>query len=478
MKKYINIFVCICLFFSSCTPDFINRVPISTATQDLYYQSDKDFQDALTGVYAAIRSQYSSMYIYSDQRADDSWVAQAKNNSATYSDQFTMHSGDGQISSTWQNYYQAIYRANLLLERIEGVDIPNKARYIAETRFLRAVCYFDLVRIFGDVPSITTVLSVADCYATPRTSVQSIYNEIILPDLLSAEGVLLASYPSADVGRPTRGAVKGLLGRVYLTLHDFQNAEIKLQEVTTLGYDLEPDYESIFYPATEHHKGYIWDIEYEAGVGCGSRFGNDFSPNDANISAYFGIRGTCNEWNNPTREFMDMFEPGDIRKIISVGEYGGFTRSNGEWQQLQGGCAQTYTKKYMVAGSPASGDSPANWKYIRYADVLLILAEAMNENVKTAEAIPHLNRVRARAQVSEYPLTMNQADTRAAIELERRLELCFEGHRWFDLLRWGKAYETCRSIGMEPHMTVFPIPLSQLQLINDPAILWQNPGYY
>ena len=478
MKKYINIFVCACLFFSSCSSDFINRVPVSTATQDLYYQSDKDFQDALTGVYAAVRTQYNNMYLFSDQRADDSWVQQAKNNNATYSDQFTTQSNDGGCSTAWQNYYQAIFRANNLLDKIESVDIPLKARYIAETRFLRAVCYFDLVRIFGDVPAITTVLSVSDCYNTPRTPVSDIYNDIILPDLRAAESALPTSYAAVDLGRPTLGAAKGLLGRVYLTLGDFQNAESKLQEVTTMGYDLESDYESIFYNATEHHKGYIWDLEYESGVGAGSNKVNNFMPNDAGMAAYFGVRGTGNEWNNPTQQLIDLYEPGDIRKLISVGERSGFTDANGNFISIQGGTCQTYTKKYLVNGSPSAGDDASNWKYIRYADVLLMLAEAMNENGKTEQAIPHLNRVRARAQVSEYPLTMNQVDTRAAIEKERRLELCFEGHRWFDLLRTGKAYETCRSIGMEPHMTVFPIPLSQILLVNDPAVLWQNPGYY
>jgi len=477
MKKYIIISVCTVLLFSACTSSFIDHAPISTATQDLYYKSDKDFQDALTGVYASVRTQYRDMYLFGDVRADDSWIQQAKNNNATYSDQFTSQSNDGGCSTAWSNYYQAIFRANLLLEKIEDVDIPRKARYIAETRFLRAVCYFDLVRIFGDVPPVTSVLSVKECYSLARAPVSTIYNEIILPDLLAAESGLPATYASADVGRPTLGAAKALLGRVYLTLGNFQQAESKLMEVTTMGYDLEPDYESIFYNANKRHKGYIWDIEYESGVGCGSNKVNNFMPNDANMAAYFNVRGTGNEWNNPTQQLIDLYEPGDIRKLISVGERSGFTDRNGNWVPIQGGTCQTYTKKYLVNGSPAAGDDAANWKYIRFADVLLMLAEAMNENGKTAQAIPHLNRVRARAKVSEYPLTMNQAETRAAIEKERRLELCFEGHRWFDLLRTGKAYETMKSFGMEPHMTVFPIPLAQLQLVNDPAVLWQNPGY-
>ena len=477
MKKYINIFVCASLILTSCSSDFIDLLPKSSVTQDRYYQTDNDFADALTGVYAPIRSRYNEFWIYGDQRSDDSWVQPAKSNAATYSDQFTMNSNEGELSSAWNNYYQAIFRANNLLEKLEPLavsDIPKKNQYFAETSFLRALCYFDLVRIFGPVPAVTTVLSITDAYKTPRAPVNDIY-DIILADLKAAES-LPTSYSGADIGRPTQGAAKALLGRVYLTRGDFANAESKLQEVTGMSYALVDDFESIFNPANKRNREYIFDIEYESGVSAGSVLTNRCMPNHAGMQTFYGVPGTGNEWNNPTQVLIDLFEQNDKRKDISIGTPGGFYNADGDFITLPSTTNQAYTKKYLYRIA-AANDSPVNWHYMRYADVLLMLAEAMNENGKTSQAIPYLNMIRNRAGVSEYPTSMSQSDTRAALEKERRLELCFEGHRWFDLVRWGKAYDTLKDKGMAPYMTLFPIPLNQVQLVNDPAIMPQNQGY-
>ena len=134
-----------------------------------------------------------------------------------------------------------------------------------------------------------------------------------------------------------------------------------------------------------------------------------------------------------------------------------------------------YTRKYITRITTAN-DSPANWKVIRYADVLLMYAEALNENGKTAAALPYLNQIRTRAGVT--PLErLTQAEMRANIVLERRMELAFEGHRWFDLVRTGQAYNVMQKYGMKPHHTLWPIPFAQIQLINDRTIFPQNPGY-
>lgn len=478
MKKNIIFYVCISIFFSSCTTDFIDLLPISTVTVDQYYQTDKDFADAITGIYVPLRARYNNFYIFGDLRADDSWQEIAKADVQTYSDQFTMNSNEPQLLSAWTDYYQSIFRANKLLTEIEILDekeIPNKSHYIAEARFLRALCYFDLVRIFGPVPVPTNVLSTEEAYQTPRATIDDVFN-IIIEDLKAAESLPI-SYDEANIGRPTRGAAKALLGRVYLTKKDFLNAESKLFEVTNMGYELLDDYESIFDPANEHHKEYIFDYEYESGVNAGSQLTNLMCPNSAAFQSFYGVPGTGNERNSPTQALIDLFEPNDKRKDISVGTKGGFFDETGNFVPLPSTTNQTYTKKYLTR-IDAANDSPVNWKIIRYADVLLMLAESMNENGKTREAILYLNKIRKRAGVDEYPVTMNQLMVREAIEKERRLELCFEGVRWFDIVRTGKAYDIMKDFGMEPYMTVFPIPLNQVQLINDSAILPQNPGYH
>jgi len=479
MKKKIYISVCLFLILSSCSQSFIDLIPVSSVTVDIIYKTDKDFSDALTATYTPIRNQYQDFWMLADMRADDSWEEYPKNNDQSYCDLFTLHSGHGIMNNTWQRYYQAIFRANTILRKIEDFDessIPNKKRYIGEARFLRALCYFDLVRIFGAIPAVTLDISVSEAYKTPRTPVESIYNDIIIPDFQAAESALPASYTGTNVGRPTTGAAKALLGRVYLTIKDFPKAESKLMEVTTMGYELLPNFNDLFDYSNKRHKEYIYNIEYQGGVNGGSVFTNSFLPNFPEMATFFGVVGQGLENNNPTRALIAMFEDHDTRKEMTVGIPGGYYNAAGEFRPLPVFTCQTYTKKYLTR-EPAREDSPADWKVIRYGDVLLMLAEAMNENGKTEQAIPYLNQIRKRAGVDEYPTTMNKAETFAAIEKERRLELSFEGVRWFDLVRWGKAYEVMSSKGMQPHMILYPIPLSQVQLINDPAILPQNPGY-
>jgi hypothetical protein len=478
MKKILFSIIALTLA-SSCSNDFISLLPRSTVSVDVMYKNDKDFADAMIGVYNSIQAQYQNFNVFGDIRGDDSEEQIFKNNSQAASDLFTITSSDALVGNAWRNYYQAIFRANTILEKLAPMDtaaVPNKARYEAEARFLRALCYFDLVRIFGGVPAITTTLTIEESYKVPRETVENVYSRIIIPDLTAAEA-LPTSWGGSEVGKPTGGAAKALLGRVYLTIKDYPKAEAKLMEVTGMGYDLLPDYNDLFdYSRDEHHSEYIFDIEYESGMGEGSNFTTSFFPNFSDMNTYYGIVGAGQEHNNPTAELIALFEENDLRKRVSVGVTGGFWDDENVFHALPTSTNQTYTMKYFTNQSVIN-DSNANWKVIRYGDVLLMLAEALNENNKTAQAVPWINEIRSRAGVSTYPVAISQSDMRAAIEKERRLELSFEGVRWFDLVRTGKAYDALKDEGMTQHMTLFPIPLSQVQLINDPAILSQNPGY-
>ena len=463
----------------SCTEKFIDLPPISSVSVDVVYKTDKDFLDGLTATYNTLQQQYQNFYIFGDIRADDSWQSIYKNNSQSFSDAFVTSSSDPLMNSTWQNYYQAIFRINTILEKIKSADVAvvkNKDRYIAEAKFLRALSYFDLVRIFGAVPMITTPITTDEGYKLGREKVDVIYSKVIIPDLTDGESILPLKFTGSDVGRPTKGAAKAMFGKVYLTLKDFAKAETKLQEVTTIGYSLLPVYNDLFdYSKNEHHSEYIFDIEYEEGVGEGSRLTNAFAPNSQPFTTYFGIGGNGDEQNSPTQGLIDIFDKNDKRKDITVGVTGGFYNKDSVFVKLPTSTNQTYTKKYITTVAVIN-DSRANWKVIRYADVLLMLAEALNENGKTTEAITKLNLVRTRAGLIGYSdLTKDVA--RDKIYLERRLELSFEGVRWFDLLRTGQAFTTMQRFGMLPYMTVFPVPLSQVQLINNPSVLPQNEGY-
>ena len=251
MKKLFNVRVIVFLsmFTVSCTQKFIDLPPISSVSVDVVYKTDKDFLDGLTATYNTLQQQYQNFYIFGDIRADDAWQSIYKNNSHSYSDAFVTNSADPLMHTTWQNYYQAIFRINTILEKIKSADVivvKNKDRYIAEAKFLRALCYFDLVRIFGAVPMITTPITTDEGYKVGREKVDVIYTKVIIPDLTDAENVLPLKFTGSDVGRPSKGAAKALLGRVYLTLKDFSKAAPKLQEVTTMGYSLLPVYNDLF----------------------------------------------------------------------------------------------------------------------------------------------------------------------------------------------------------------------------------------
>ena len=475
MKKYLIIISLI--LFASCS-DFIDLQPNDTVSINQMFNSESDFRDAINASYAPLRPRYNQMYIYGDLAGDDAWKEVIRGTSSYFTDVFTLNENDGMLSNTWRDYYQIISRVNLVLEKIEGSNIPNLDRYAGEARFLRALSYFDLVRIFGDVPAIKNTLSIEDAYNSRREKVELIYNDIIIPDLIDAANKLPVSYSGTNVGRATKGAAKSLLGKVYLYCKDFTKAENVLKEVTTMGYSLLADYNDLWKYENERHSEYIFDVEYiSGGFGQGNSFTYSFYPMSTAYMSFLGVGGGAGgEDINPTQILVKLFEtsPGDLRQAKTVDATGGFINAQGVFVKFIQ--AATICKKYETRLA-TTGDGHANWKVIRYADVLLMLAEAMNENGKTAEAIPYMNIVRKRAGVDEYPTTMSKAETFDAIEKERRLELSFEGHRWFDLVRWGKAYEVLKGNGMKEYMTVFPIPLTQLQVINNTDILWQNPGY-
>ena len=478
MKKLFSLVALASLLLVSCNKEFIEIPPVSTVSVDALYQTDKDFQDAVVAAYNTLQVQYQDFWIYGDIRADDVRQEVVKTDPWYFSDAFILSSDNDLLRTTWRNYYNIINRTNTILAKIESADVAvvtNKQRHIGEARFLRAFAYFDLVRIFGDVPLLTTPISTNDAYQQAREKTDKIYDELIIKDLLEAENLLSVRYTGTDVGRATKGAAKALLGRAYMTRKDFVKAEAKLLEVTGLGYALLPSYNDLFdYSKNEHHSEYIFDIEYEEGIGEGSVFTNRFFPNSAAMADVFGVKGGLTEANSPSPGLFALFTNEDRRKDINV-QKDGFIDKTGKFVRLPSATSQAYTKKYITPVG-TTNDSRANWKVIRYADVLLLYAEALNENGKTDQALPFINQVRTRAGVPGYS-GLTKDDLREKIYVERRLELSFEGVRWFDLVRTDRAYETLKSLGMKEYMTVFAIPLGQIQLINNPTLFPQNPGY-
>ena len=338
MKKMISIAFIVSILMMSCKKDFIAKTPVSTISVDALYKTDKDFQDAVIGIYFGFRDPYQNFWQFGDLRADDVQHDPASGLEQIRTDNFVTDNSDNLLASSWRSYYIIINRANVLLSKIETADVAivkNKARHKAEAQFLRALAYFNLVRIFGDVPLLTKPITSEEAYKIGRDKVDKIYTDLIIKDLVEAENNLPVKYTGTDVGRATKGAAKALLGRVYLTRKDFVKAEAKLQEVTTLGYALLNNFNDLFdYTKDEHHSEYIYDIEYiSGGFGLGSSFTNTFTlefqfagaPLVNELFRRFHIPpGAGGSAGNPTASFREAFDPNDLRKentAVKVQEY-------------------------------------------------------------------------------------------------------------------------------------------------------------
>ncbi|RYF88313.1 MAG: RagB/SusD family nutrient uptake outer membrane protein, partial [Chitinophagaceae bacterium] len=418
----------------ACNKDFIDLQPISSASNGSFYKTAADIKVAVSGAYAGMQAGGISTnnYIFGEISSDNTYpVASGSVTDQDEFDRFYIRTTNPFISSRWNDGYQAISRANTILERIDAIemDATLKARYIAEAKFIRAYLYFELVRTYGDVPLVTKSLtsSLNEAYEYGRTPVAEVYAQIE-KDLAEAEPALPLSYTGADIGRVTIGAAKALLGKVLITQRKFDLAGVKFKEVIDLNRYDTVAYASAFDPGLKNGREAVFEIQFAAGMnGEGNPWPNSFAPqNSGNAVIAFGGGGN----NRPTQDLIDAYEPGDIRKDYSLAT----SYVNAAGQTIQ----DVYVRKYR--SNPAiNGDNPNNIPVIRYADVLLMYAECLNEAAynPAGDAMRYLNMIRRRARLPEKTAIdiPSQEAFRLAMEQERRVEFAFEGHRWFDLVR-------------------------------------------
>jgi hypothetical protein len=320
-----------------------------------------------------------------------------------------------------------------------------------------------------------------------------VYTQII-QDLTQADSLLprRETYSGSDVGRASKGAAAGLLAKVYLTLGKYALAVQYCQEVDTLGYALNPDYMDNFDPVNKNTVESVFEIQYS---GATDSYSNDFFTNNffqaAWASTYTAPRSVswmpaAYGWDQPTQEFVDSYEPGDLRKDETI-LYNGCPQIFGNAYDSTYSGTGFNLRKFLVSPSisPAYNTDPEDFPAMRYADVLLMEAEAQNELGNTAAAATPLNRVRARAGLGAVT-GLNQTQFRDTVLHERRMELAFEGQRWFDLIRQynngNQAYAVgfFQSIGKSNFVAnpskfvLLPIPLADIQANPNLA---QNPGY-
>ena len=467
--------------FSSCS-DFLEQNPQTDLSENDFYKTADDILSAVNGAYSSLQEGdiYGNWYVFGEIPSDNT-RNQLSGSVTTQNefDQFYIDTQNSMIANFWKAAYKVINRTNTILGRIDGIEINTELanRYKLECKFIRALMYFNLVRVYGDVPLVLKEISISESYDILREPKENVYNQIIA-DLKEAQD-LPVSYSTAEDGRATQGAAKALLANVYMTLHKYAEAETILAEIINSGrYSLLENtpgslnidgYKNVFSPVNHNSKEGIFEIQFlKGGYGEGSNYANNFAPENSgtNVVAVGGTGGN----NIPEMDIYNAYEEGDLRRdfSMSLGYYD--NRKNNEWVESR------YVCKFMDVPYQ-NNDASNNYPVIRYADVILMYAEALNQNGKTAEACKYLNMTRRRGfgyqttETSPVDLqTTDKAQFALMGEQERRVELAFENHRWFDLIRTGRAVEVMRSKGFSLNETNLICPIPQKQIDVNPKL--------
>ena len=464
MKKiHILALISALVLSTSCGEDFFDLQPNYEVSVDNAFVTADDFNVAVTGCYAKLQGQVSYYTELCEYRSDNLYLsAPTAGTQDRYDiDQFSETASNGIIEDAWANFNNGVYRCNMVLDRIDNADFDEtlKAQYKGEALFLRAYTYFNMYRLWGGVPTTKTVVTVEEALKIGRSSEQEMY-ELISGDLRQiVDGNLLpASYSADDAGRATLGAAKALLGKVYLTFGHAQEAADVLSGL--IGqYALEDNVADVFDVDNKMNGEIIFAVRFNKEV-VGEGHG-----------AWFSITNLTDN-SGQTNVLQSLYDDNDARKSLI------------EYVQVPG-VNTCLMRKFYDTRDATTSQYGNDQILIRYADVLLLYAEALNEVAYSSDqnspAMEALNEVHERAtgtmlNISDMP---DQDSFRRAICLERQKEFPYEGQRWFDLVRMGYAAEAMAADGhsIQNWQLLYPIPTTELERINDASLLWQNPGY-
>lgn len=471
--------------------DFLSVNPQSELTQESFPLSSSDALQATNAIYSSLRDwHYHSggfpiLDIMSDDALKGSNPNDASNTVGPYDD-FTHSPTQDGLDRWWNVLYQGIRRANVVIEKVPVIPMNEslKARYIGEAQFLRALYYFDLVRAFGGVP---LVIDTNPDFKLPRSEKSAVY-DLIIDDLSSAIASLphKKEYASNDLGRANKDAAKALLAKVYIFNNRFAEAESLLLNIIESGdFGLELDYYDANGPNGEHGIESLFEI---GAISSDNGLGNQY----ANTQ---GVRGTPNRgwgFNQPSVNLREAFEPGDVRKQATIIELGdvidgitilGDAITPDIERDSEGNiiAIESYNRKVWIPGLSTDTQYGHNRRLIRYADVLLLAAETLNENNKPDQALVYLNKVRNRARNGNLEVlpditVTEQQELREVIWRERRVELALEGHRLWDLIRTKNAEKVLGKLGFKVGLhELLPIPRSEIDLSK--GTLTQNPNW-
>jgi hypothetical protein len=476
--------VLVSILFSSCEK-FLDLDPPYIQDAENYFQTPQDYEMALVGAYDLLQASFLSVWI--GEIASDNTIAGGESVTDTEGlhqiDDMSHGAVNNELRSVWRWNYTGVTRTNYIMEFKDNIDFAGKDKIIAQTRFLRAFYYFELVKFFGDVPLIIDErLGVDEVTEIERSPKAEVYAQI--------EDDLIAAVEDLDLvparkGEASKGAALSLLGKVYLYQEKYELAASTLQEVINSGiYSLIPDYTQLFAVANEGNSETVFDVEYSGleggGYGCLVCLEGNAGPGFQGIRQYTGpVYGDGNSYNLPTQNLYDAFDAADPRRDATVLDLEAFIAAQPDPESITyaigaGGHTGYYNNKYIKRqgeiGLPDNDlTSPVNYRVIRYADVLLMAAEALYLSGDAGTAQTYVDLVRARAGVPA--ITIGSVED---IWNERRLELSCEGHRFFDLVRTGQAASNIDGFQVNKH-ELFPIPQVEIDLAGGN---WsQNQGY-
>lgn len=497
----ISLGIFLCFTECSCKKDFLNKTDPTQIGTDVFYQNQTQLEQAVNGVYGQLQGIINDQWLYNELPSDNTTFDfnPADRGQAPRIEAFefwTVNSGTPNVDDIYISYYNALFNINTAIVKLKNVGTGAitdsvKAQFEGQLKFLRGYYYFQLVQYFGDVVLITEPIDVpSKAWDYLRVTQAEVYTQIE-KDLKEAVSLLPLRYSDANVGRVTKGAALTLLGKVYLTQKKYPDAVSTLQQILPLGYSLVPNYADVFDPQKKNGSESIFEVQYQGGNNLGewSSFIYTFAPRLSGAVVIGFPASNPGGWNTPTRDIIAAYENGDLRKNASVGL---------DFKSPVTDSVVPYIKKYDHTHT-LIGKTDDNWPVLRYSDVLLMLAEAINDATgPTSEAYGYLNQVRQRAGLALLS-GLNQQSFNDKVLNERRVELAFENWRWFDLKRTKtpdqlsqflnaysareKAFPTVGRQGIpysqldyvfQPYEVLYPMPSNEI-LVNNK--LTQNNGY-
>ncbi|AWG25020.1 RagB/SusD family nutrient uptake outer membrane protein [Flavobacterium kingsejongi] len=480
-------------FLCSSCDETLDLRPISEIGVDDFYTTPEEVNLAVISIYNSLYGMQNREWMLTELRSDNTYMnpnsTETKDLAVREIDRFVQSSQNIYIQEYWKACYRTINLSNIVLKNLDVVADANKRNaYEGEARFLRAHAYFNLVRLWGGVFIVETPVSGSQAKEMDRSPQNEVY-AFILNDLRIAAEKLPAVQNGASLGRVTADASRTLLGKALLTAGGEQNlaeARTVLAQVVGGTFSLQPTYNAVFSISNEYNNEILFAVRYQSGsVGLGSPFQNYFAPLQSDNYVVFG---NGDGLNAPTENISQAYVTGDPRKATSMAD---------SWIGFNGAVNNDrHVVKYNSVFNTVD-DGGNDWIVLRYADALLLLAETINEQSgPTGEALGYLNQVRTRSLGPDAALTTADAGTyfdfKLALEKERRVEFGFENHRWFDLVRTGRAeivmtqhfatefqyndpaHPSLNTPGLQHYQILLPIPQYEIDL--NPTIA-QNTGY-